>query len=237
MHSGVTGGHSGVTGGHSGVTSLHSGVTGGRSGVTGGHSAVTGASARSQVPSHNASTANRNTSSPANSKHAADKLQQSEKQAGIVNVNFILYLTGLDRAPVLLLAEAFALFWGIAGLLSNQYLLRSAEPTPREILRSLLVAGIAGIIGARVTAEIIKRYLPHDESLDQSRSSLFGLVGSVAFSATESTGRIHIYDQYGSLHDESCRIRAGQAAIERGAHAIVLDIDSDGKLIVEEVTG
>ncbi len=206
-------------------------------GHSAGHHNHSASAVKLHSPSHGTTTRNRHQSAAKTVKHSASRQNTNTKNGGTITYNFILNITGLDKAPMLLLAEAFALFWGIAGFLSNQYLIHTAEPTPKDILRSIFAAGIVGLIGARITAEMINRLLPKDESLDQSRNSLFGLVGSVAFKVTETTGRIQIYDQYGTLHDESCRIREGQSSIEKGAQAIILDLDSDQKFLVEEVPG
>ena len=40
-----------------------------------------------------------------------------------------------------------------------------------------------------------------------SRDGLFGLTGQVVFPVSAASGRIHIYDEHGTLHDEMCRWR------------------------------
>jgi hypothetical protein len=44
-----------------------------------------------------------------------------------------------------------------------------------------------------------------------------------------------VYDSFGTLHDEMCRIAPGQLTIEKGRQAIVLDMDTQGRLLVEEM--
>jgi hypothetical protein len=154
-----------------------------------------------------------------------------------VTTNFIWHLTGADRAPLMMIVEAFLMIWGICGLWANRLVLQGAqEPSPSKILAVLGIALVGGALGARIAATLIARILPRDETLVVSRDSLFGLVGTVAFPVSAEAGRIHVYDEYGTLHDETCRITPGHTAILKGRQAIVLDMDLKGRLIVEEVS-
>src|ERR1019366_4010562 len=114
-------------------------------------------------------------------------------------------------------------------------LLHAASRAPREIWPSLAIAFCAGLIGARLGAELLGRIMPKEESLDVSRDGLFGLTGNVAFSVSSTSGRIHVYDRFGTLHDEMCRVVQDHAAIEKGRRAMVVDVDRQGLLLVEEV--
>ena len=128
------------------------------------------------------------------------------------------------------------LAWGLCGYWGNRLLLHSNAPTPGKMLPSLLAALVGGLVGARIAAEIFGRMMPEDESLAVSRDGLYGLTSKVAYPVSETGGRIHIYDTYGTLHDETCRVAAGYPTIERGRRVIVLDRDLDGRLIVEETS-
>jgi membrane protein implicated in regulation of membrane protease activity len=170
-------------------------------------------------------------------RHAAKpgERQESDRPNVSVTTNFVLHLTGADRAPLIMILEVFCLVWGMGGYLANRALLHAANPTPRDILPSLAVALCAGLIGARFGAEILARVMPKEESLDISREGLFGLTGNVAFAVTDTAGRIHIYDRYGTLHDEMCRVQQGHPGIAKGHRAMVVDMDTQGMLIVEEI--
>ena len=52
---------------------------------------------------------------------------------------------------------------------------------------------------------------------------------------TATEGRVHIYDPYGTLHDESCRVKPGYDQIAKGAKVLVTDMDDTGRIIVEEI--
>ncbi len=157
------------------------------------------------------------------------------KENVTITTNFVLHILGIDRAPLLMILEAFCLVWGVTGFWANRMLLHSANPTPREMLPSLAIALGVGIIGARVAAEIIARLLPQEESLVVSRDGLFGMAGTVAFPVSATAGRIHVYDEFGTLHDEMCRVASDHPTIEKGHKALVVDMDAQGRLIVEEI--
>lgn len=162
----------------------------------------------------------------------------ANKENVTLSTNLLLHITGADRAPWSMIAEAFCLVWGVCGYWANQYTVSAlAEPTWKQMLPSLGIALGGGIIGARIGAEIIARVMPPDESQDVSQEGLYGLTGEVAFPVSETGGRIRIYDPHGSLHDETCRIAAGHAPIPKGRSAIVMDRDAQGNLIVEEISG
>jgi membrane protein implicated in regulation of membrane protease activity len=166
---------------------------------------------------------------------AGQRGERQERPNVAVTTNFVLHLTGADRAPLTLILEVFCLVWGLAGFAANRGLLHTANPTPVQILPSLLIALCIGLIGARFGAEILARVLPQEESLDVGHDGLFALTGTIAYAVSPTAGRIHIYDRYGTLHDESCRVVADHPGIEKGRRAMVVDVDPQGTLLVEEV--
>jgi hypothetical protein len=161
---------------------------------------------------------------------------RSSREAGATPANVFLALMGVDRAPLPMVVESFCICWGLIGCLANQWLLpRGLEPTLFQMLPSLGIALGGGLIGARGAAELIARLMPQDESQVVSRDGLFGMVGKVAFPVSATGGRIHIYDEFGTLHDETCRVAPAYPSIAKGCRAMVMDRDAQGNLIVEEV--
>jgi len=150
--------------------------------------------------------------------------------------HLLLGLFGVGRAPLPMVIEAFFLTWGMSGCIAVQYLLHAnTNPSLAQMMPVIGIAAASGVIGARIISELISRLMPAEESSIVSRNGLYGLKGSVAFPVSETGGRIMVYDDYGSLHDESCRVEAGHAPIERGRKAMIMDCDSKGNLLVEEV--
>ncbi len=177
-------------------------------------------------------------------KHTAGKTADARTQSAKSNdtrpnihvtTHFVLNLTGANRAPLVMILEAFMILWGIVGLWANRLVLSTDQPSSAQILTVLGIALVGGAIGARVTAAILARVLPQEETLIVSRNALFGLTGKIAYPVSRTSGRIHVYDQHGTLHDEMCRIAPNHLPIEKGHRAMVMDMDSKGLLIVEEI--
>lgn len=215
--------------GHAGGHSHGAGHSGGLHRQTGAAHGPRGSAATKAPSGHKAE------STQSNAQKSRDAQEKAAPQVSITT-NFIWNLTGLKRAPLTMVVEAFLLAWGLCGYWANHLLLHSVAPAPEKMLPSLLVALAGGLIGARIAAEVIGRMIPEDESLSVSRNGLFGLTGKVAYPVSETGGRIHIYDEFGTLHDETCRVVAGHPPIVKGRRVLVMDRDSRGQLIVEETT-
>jgi membrane protein implicated in regulation of membrane protease activity len=152
-----------------------------------------------------------------------------------VSNHLVLNLTGANRAPWAMILEAFLLIWGVCGLWAHQLMAHAEQPSPRQIGLLVSIALVGGVVGARIAASLIGRFMPQDETLIVSRNELIGLTGTIVFATGETSGRIHVYDEYGTLHDEMCRIAPGYLTIDKGRQAIVLDMDMQGRLLVEEM--
>lgn len=158
------------------------------------------------------------------------------KHEGPTMVAVLGSIFGIGRAPILMVVELFMISWGFLGLLVNEMLLDHGHRGPTGvILLSAPIAFFGGLVLARLGAAALDRTLPREETWVVSHQALFGLTGEVTYEVTASSGRIHVYDAYGTLHDESCRIAEGSDPIARGCSAIVEDMDPSGKLIVREV--
>jgi hypothetical protein len=171
-------------------------------------------------------------------RHNSGPKPSGNKTLSATPMTLVLSLIGADRAPLPLAIEMYCLSWGIVGFWANRLLLPAdSVPSLLSMLPSLTMALVGGIAGARIGSELAFRLMPRDETTAISRHALYGLTGTVVFPATETAGRIHVYDEFGSLHDESCRIANGHTAIAKGRRAIIVDMDNTGRLIVEECAG
>jgi membrane protein implicated in regulation of membrane protease activity len=131
--------------------------------------------------------------------------------------------------------EFFLICWGLTGFWSVENLVHTPHPNLFQMLPILALAFGGGWLGSRGAAEIIGRVLPHEESTVVSGDTLYGLTGKVAFPVSEKSGRVHIYDEFGTLHDEMCRVPDGHPLITRGSTVRIVDRDmASGRLIVEE---
>ena len=202
---------------------------------TGGHApahAAPSAAAHGPATPHAASTGH-----PAGSRGTARTGEKANSVRPNVTVSnhLVLNLTGANRAPLAMILEAFLLIWGVCGLWAHQLMAHAEQPSPRQVCLLIAVALIGGAVGARAAASLIGRFMPQDETLIVSRTELVGLTGTIVFAAGQTSGRIHVYDAFGTLHDETCRVAPGRLTIDKGRQAMVLDMDTKGRLLVEEM--
>jgi hypothetical protein len=141
---------------------------------------------------------------------------------------------GVGRAPVTLLLWSFWLGWGFAGFWSEQLLARSGASPVLFVGPAMGLALAGGLLLAKGTAEVAVRVMPREESTAIGREDLLGRIGEIVFPASESAGRIHVYDQYGTMHDESCRVAPGQPALPKGTRAMVAAIDAETRRLIVE---
>jgi hypothetical protein len=163
--------------------------------------------------------------------------EEESPSGGKATPHFLAGLIGVGRAPLSIVLNAFALLWGAAGIFANQLLVHTERPEPGQVLPSLGIATGVALLGTRGVAEVAARLLPKAETKVISRKALFGLTGRVLFTVTESGGRIRVYDEHNTMHDEPCRVLAGQPAIQKGQRARIVDVDAEGRLLVEEAHG
>ena len=143
-------------------------------------------------------------------------------------------ILGARDAPITLVINAGLLGWGVFGFCAMTALAHASGPLANVVI-PMVFAAVGGFGSMHVSGRIFARFLPKDESDAISHDGLLGLTGSVVYPVTDSGGRVHIYDTYGTLHDESCRTAPGVPEIGRGAKVRVADIDTSGNLIVEEI--
>jgi membrane protein implicated in regulation of membrane protease activity len=163
----------------------------------------------------------------------AGKLAGGDGEQG---VSLIAFTLGLHKAPLPFLLQTWLLLWGVVGLAANKIWMQGGHPFGLAIVPSVLVAFFAASLGTRLTAEVTFKLLPQDETYDVSQDALFGLVGDVAYRVTESTGRILVYDDFGTLHDEHCRVKPGSQAIEKGESAMVVERDPTSGCLLVQIT-
>ncbi|HLI47336.1 MAG TPA: hypothetical protein VKV18_01415 [Chthonomonas sp.] len=167
------------------------------------------------------------------SSHHGPGQGRSQETAVLVSP-LLLRVTGFGSASPLILFELFCLMWGLLGLWARYYLVPIENPSLSQMVLPLLVAFLGGLLGMRLGVALLVRLIPKEESLDVSRNHLLGLTGTIAFTATETQGRIQVYDAYGTLHDERCRVARAGEVIPKGRTALITDIAPDGCLLVEE---
>jgi hypothetical protein len=144
----------------------------------------------------------------------------------------VLDFLGFDRAPALIVLSCLLLGWGLAGLLSTQFL-QPAVPSGFQGLAAL-IGGTTAIAFTRVMSRLVMYLIPADESYATGTDDFVGLSGRVVREVTETTGRVHVYDRVRTLHDRFARCRVGHVPIPANSTVTVLGVDADtGNLLVD----
>ncbi len=123
--------------------------------------------------------------------------------------SMIAGLFGVGRAPLIIVAELYFLAFGLIGMLVNGTFIHSNHPLVFAVLPSLGIALVGAALFARISAAAFTRIMPDESTAVLSRDSLFGLSGTVTYPVSATGGRVHLYDEFGTLHDESCRTAPG----------------------------
>ena len=160
--------------------------------------------------------------------NGAAKSAAREAPAGGISLGSVFgAVTGLNQAPITVLLWTFLIGWGFCGFWSR-YLFH----VPLEL--ALLIAGGGGYVIARSAAVLVSRMIPPDTTSAVSRPQLLGSTGHAVYPITDTGGRVHVYDAFGTLHAESCRLENGQSPIEKGCEVLLIDYDDQRRVFLVE---
>jgi len=147
-----------------------------------------------------------------------------------------LALIGFGRIPSPFVWGSLLLGWSVFGFWATRILEEGMRHPGLFVLPAMAIAAGGAFGMARLTSGMLGRFVPQDESLAVSTIDLVGLTGEVTYPVDGSRGRVHVYDDHGTMHD--CRARtasAGYPQIGRGRTVLVVDYDPHAdQLIVEE---
>jgi membrane protein implicated in regulation of membrane protease activity len=149
----------------------------------------------------------------------------------------LLGFFGFGRAPVMILVGSMMIGWGLCGLAALEAL-RPVLRLPALCIGPALLAGAAGsLLSARLFASLAARFGPQEHSAAIAREGLVGLTGTVVYAVTGEAGRVHIFDQFRTLHAEAARVVPGTPPIEKGTEVIVAAMDPDRRYLIVEPLG
>ncbi|HET6384158.1 MAG TPA: hypothetical protein VFJ58_12265 [Armatimonadota bacterium] len=144
----------------------------------------------------------------------------------------ILGFFGFGRAPLTILIGSLMIGWGLAGIIATQAFQADFKAPDRFILPALAVAIVGAILFTKLLGELFARFMVEDETYAIHREDLVGLTGTVVYPVSETGGRIHVFDQFHTLHVEPARIRSGSAGAEKGAEVLVIGLDPEKKYLL-----
>jgi len=147
----------------------------------------------------------------------------------------LLRFFGFGSIPAPFAWGSLLLGWSIFGFWATQLLREHSGEPATFVLPAMGAAVVGALVMARGAAMGIGRMMPADKSTAITTVDLVGLTGEVAYPVDAERGRVIVYDQYGVMHDSQARVLSGQAVVERGKKAMIVDYDPKRDvLIVEE---
>lgn len=146
----------------------------------------------------------------------------------------ILALLGVGKVPVTALFGIFFLAWGAFGMLSNRVFGGILHYPAVYIWPSMAATFVVSAVFARSIAGVVARYMPTTETYAVSQRSLTDRLGTAVFPVTETTGTVHVKDEYGTVHRMQAKTQPNAPEIATGSQVIVIDFDeSDKRYVVE----
>jgi len=148
----------------------------------------------------------------------------------------MLALVGFGKIPSPFVWGSLLLGWSVFGFWTTR-ILEETMRHPAVFILPAMVTGVVGAIGmARLTSGVLSRVLPSEgESLAVSTIDLCGLTGTVTYPVDANRGRVHVYDDHGTMHDCRAKTVPGGLPVDRGRKILVIDYDTQqDQLIVEE---
>jgi hypothetical protein len=152
---------------------------------------------------------------------------RAEGEHGAGGFRRALDALGLGETPLLLVAITFSLLWGFSGWLSNQVIAGTGRLLADYWLLSVLVAGLATVVGGRLCAALFARALPQDETSGITKEDLLRQRGRVRYTITATSGSVMVEDRSGYLHEVRCRVLPNEQPIPKGTTVYLTGYDPD----------
>jgi membrane protein implicated in regulation of membrane protease activity len=149
----------------------------------------------------------------------------------------LLGFFGIGRAPLTIVLGSLMIGWGVFGLAATETLRSLLRLPALFVLPAMGIAAGGALVTAKLFAELSARLMPQDETYALTREGLLGLTGKVVYPVSETGGRIHIYDQYHTLHVAAARLAPGAPPLERGTEVVVASADPDNRYLIVEPLG
>ncbi len=146
----------------------------------------------------------------------------------------ILALMGVGKVPVTALFGIFFLAWGAFGMLSNRVFAGILHYPAVYIWPSMAATFVVSAVFARSIAGVVGRYMPTTETYAVSQRALTDRLATAVFPITETTGTVHIRDEYGTVHRMQAKTQQNAPEIPSGSEVIVIDFDEADKRYVVE---
>lgn len=141
---------------------------------------------------------------------------------------------GVGVVQMTLLAAAFLLFFGMAGLAANRFLDVATHPEGRVWLAAG-IATVGGLVGMAGFGAVGRKFLPRHEGPATGNRDLLGRAGRVVYEVTADSGTVQVRDASGTVHQIAARIPQGHAPLEAGQSALIISFETaHGYFLVDD---
>jgi hypothetical protein len=170
--------------------------------------------------------------------HAAHGQESGQgRSAGPGPAEQILGFFGFGRAPLAILLASMLIGWGFGGIVALEVLRPILRLPAIYFLPAVGVALVSALVSLKLFGGVAARFMPEEQSCAIPQEGLLGLTGRVVFRVSDETGRVHVFDQYRTLHVAPARVAPGTEPIEKGTDVIVASMDPDRRYVVVEPLG
>lgn len=145
-----------------------------------------------------------------------------------VDVPTSLSILGLGKAPLMIIITSFCTMWGISGYISNTLFSKIPLSPYIYVWGSLAIALIISLLFTRKIAFLVAKIMPSTESYLSTKSDLIGKTGKALYDVTTKQGNVHVYDQFDTLLELSCRIRSEESVISSDSTVVLMEYIEEG---------
>jgi len=142
----------------------------------------------------------------------------------------VLSILGVGRVPLSIIFTSFCFLWGTWGFICNRILGAHISLPEIYIWPSLLTSFAGSFVGTRYLAMGLSKIMPATETYSLSNRQLVGRIAEARYPITETSGSALLRDEFGNLHEFSCRLVSGEREIEAGYKVIIMDYDEEEKV-------
>ena len=152
--------------------------------------------------------------------HESPSNSGSSESHSVHPIVTLLGFFGVGKAPLTVIILSWLILWGVSGYACNILFGYSL------ITISLIVAGIAAVLGTSFLSRIIAKIMPSTETYVQTGLQFWGTEGTVINTLRQTSGTVRIYDRYGNVQDLRCQLLPQQGeSIPPGTKVTIDDYD------------
>ena len=128
---------------------------------------------------------------------------------------------GIGKVPLSVILMTFLTTFAVVGWAVNT-VLKVALPPVFFFPISCASALVCGLMGTKLLAGVLGRYLKPVETAAVRRAALVGRIATARLPISDSFGQATVVDQFGSRHKVVCKVRQGAEPIAKGQGVLLV---------------